>query len=123
VRVYQDYIKEKAKKFINDFNDKTREIENHEFYYVQDFNSKFEHPNANWILEKIRVHLSEIELNSDQFDLTIQDSINSKNANVEIGLKALELFKKSFSDDFLQIELDMPFAEIQILVNVALFIK
>lgn len=123
VEQFKRYIISLINDFVQLYQVLDERADNHEFrnvFYIQ-CNDKYNL--TNYVLPKIREYLSE-ELygpNDYEFDPHIVIESNTP-SNVLWGFQQLKTFKKQLSDKHVNIEYNMPFDEIQLLISTALYI-
>lgn len=123
VNKLKDFIISKITEFITLYQVMDDSHYNHIFISALSFQWKTDIPMAQYMLEKIRLYLTEdYGPNVYHFDQSSPYNPNTE-SNVEWGFQQLKRFKAVLSDKFVVINYSMPFKEIQLLVSTALYLN
>lgn len=121
VNKFKQYLVTHLNDFVGLYQNMEPEAEGHAFnsHYFR-WNTNL--INANYIIEKIRLYLTDefAEENTYMFDPQSRHNPNIK-SSVDWGFQQLRIFKRSFSDHIVDINYTASFKEIQLLVTTALY--
>lgn len=117
---FRDYVENQIYSFIERYNSFAT-IDNHPLYDAFNQPWKSNEEMSNYILEKITMYLTEDYAGVNDYSFTPGSPIPDMR-NVYFGFTQLKEFKEKLSDQYVDIDYNMKFADIQILISAALFI-
>ncbi len=122
VNKFKEYLIGHLDDFIELYQNVDPEIEAHVFksYY---FKWNIDLSNANYIMEKIRLYLTEDHAGENTYIFDPTSDFNPcTTSSVDWGFQQLRIFKRTFSDNIVDINYTDSFKDIQLLVTTALYI-
>jgi hypothetical protein len=117
---FRKYVEIQVYSFIECYNMRAT-VDNHPLYSIFHQSWKSDDGMSNYILEKITTYLTEDYAGENNFKFS-PGNPKPEMRNVYIGFVQLGKFKEKLSDQYVDIDYNMSFNEIQILIQSALFI-
>src|SRR5690625_3282941 len=109
--------------FVSMYEDMNEDVYDHKLLQLLHYRPRQKINNVHYMIEKIRLYLTDEYYGENDYNFDPENLYDRyTDSNIEWGFQQLKLFKKLYSDQFVNIDYNMEFNEIQLLVTTAIFI-